>query len=160
MSTALPVTLATFPATRVAYMRYTGPFGAPVGQFWQTRMYPFMLAHQLLHSTRYGISLDDPEITEPARCRYDACVEVSADFVPTGDALIATLPGGRYAVCPFSGTSETIPDAWRAVLREWIPESGLQIDNRPLLEMYGPASTYDPATGVFTCDICLPVAPL
>ena len=42
----------------------------------------------------------------------------------------------------------------------WLPSSGLQLDARPCYEFYGPASRFDMATGVFDCDLCIPVAPL
>ena len=30
--------------------------------------------NNLLGRERYGISLDDPSVTKPTQCRYDACV--------------------------------------------------------------------------------------
>jgi AraC family transcriptional regulator len=45
-------------------------------------------------------------------------------------------------------------------LRDWLPSSRLQLDNRPCFEHYPKGSAYDPATGVFDCLICIPVAPL
>ncbi|HLL18493.1 MAG TPA: hypothetical protein VK439_06905 [Rubrivivax sp.] len=37
--------------------------------------------------------------------------------------------------------------------------SGLQLDNRPMLEHYPERSRFDPATGVFTSNLCIPVKP-
>lgn len=145
---------------RVAYMRHTGPYGDTISHFWQHDVAPWMAADGLMAQARYGISHDDPSITEPAQCRYDACVEVTADYVPSRHALITTLPGGRYAVMPFSGTTEQVFHAWASLLRDWLPRSRLQLDNRPCFEYYPQNSTYDPVSGVFDCQICIPVAPL
>ena len=145
---------------KVAYLRHTGPYGAPLGRFWQEEVYPWMLANQLLGRTRYGISQDDPGVTAPDQCRYDAAVAVNAPLAVPGKALTTTLPGGRYAVMPFSGTSVQIGAAWDQLLRDWLPASGLQLDGRAFLEHYGPDSSFDPATGVFTCELAVPVAPL
>jgi AraC family transcriptional regulator len=144
----------------VAYMRHTGPYGAPIAQFWQREVAPWMSADGLMGSARYGISHDDPSVTDAAQCRYDACVEVRAGYVPSGRALLTTLPGGRYGVMPFKGTSAQIFVAWRQLLGEWLPSSRLQLDNRPCFEHYPAGSIFDPETGVFDCEICIPVAPL
>ncbi len=47
-----------------------------------------------------------------------------------------------------------------AMLREWMPDSGMQLDARPFLEYYPTDATFDPKTGVSSCDIAIPVAPL
>ena len=146
---------------RVAYMRHVGPYGEPISRFWIQEVAPWMAADGLMGRARYGISHDDPSITDPAQCRYDACVEVAADYKPSAPrVLITTLPGGRYAVLPFKGTDQEVFRAWTHMLRDWLPASALQLDNRPCFEYYPPGSSYDPATGVFDCQICVPVAPL
>jgi len=58
----------------------------------------------LLDQPRYGISHDDPSITAPEKCRYDACVEAPATFVAAGASLMTTIPGGKYAA-HFKGIS-------------------------------------------------------
>ena len=144
----------------VAYHRHTGPYGKPLALFWQQTMYPWMQENSLLEQARYGISHDDPSITEPDRCRYDACVEVPPQFAQSRSVLTATIPGGRYAVLHFKGTAGEIGEAWNALLRDWLPSSGLQLDARPCFEYYPTDSSHDAQTGVFDCDICIPVAPL
>lgn len=144
----------------IAYLRHTGPYGEPVGLFWQQQYYPWALSHDLLGVPRYGIAHDDPAITAPAQCRYDACAEVPADFVVAGPVFKTTIPGGKYAMQRFKGTSTEINEAWRRLLRDWLPASGLQLDNRPCFEYYPLDAGYDPATGVFECDITIPVTPL
>jgi AraC family transcriptional regulator len=144
----------------VAYKRHTGPYGKPLSLFWQQTMYPWMQENSLLEQARYGISHDDPSITEPDRCRYDACVEVPPHFSQSRSVLTATIPGGRYAVLHFKGTAGEIGEAWNALLRDWLPSSGLQLDARPCFEFYPKDSSHDARTGVFDCDICIPVAPL
>jgi AraC family transcriptional regulator len=160
MPTTPQVTLIDRQPTTVAYLRYEGPPGEPISQFWQTVYYPWAATHGLLEQPRYGISHDDPGIATSHKLRYDACVEVPVDFKPSGNALMTTLPGGRYAAYRFKGTGAEFPAGWTALLRDWLPSSGLQLDNRPSFEYYGRDAAYDPTTGVMTCDICIPVAPL
>jgi AraC family transcriptional regulator len=142
----------------VAYLRHLGPYGASIERFWGETVYPWLVTHQLLGQPRYGISHDDPSLTDPAQCRYDACAEVPAGFVPAGAALKTTIDGGRYAVLGFKGTSDEIGAAWSALLRDWLPGSGLQLDNRPCFEYYPPGASWDPVSRVFDCEICIPVA--
>jgi AraC family transcriptional regulator len=147
------------PAT-IAYLRHVGPYGQELSHFWQDTVYPWMETNHLLGRPRYGISLDDPGITAPEKCRYDAAVEIEPGFVGAGQHLKTTLPGGKYAAASFRGTAAEIGDAWMALLRDWLPSSGLQLDARPLFEYYAPDMTMDQDTGAFQCDICIPVTTL
>jgi len=144
----------------IAYLRHTGAYGQPISAFWQNIVYPWMAANNQLGQPRYGISLDDPKVTAPSKCRYDAGIEARGKLAVPGDSQTTTVPGGQYAMTAFRGTVEQIGEVWDAMLREWLPKSGLQLDARPFLEYYGPDSSFDPKTGVFTCDIFIPVAPL
>ena len=146
--------------TPIAYRRHVGPYGAPIHAFWMNEVAPWMQTHHLHQRPRYGISHDDPSITDPAQCRYDAAVEADADFVPGAGAFVTTLPGGRYASMPFFGDLQAIGAAWQGLLRDWLAGSGLQLDARPCFEYYAPDARYEPETGCFACDIVIPVAPL
>ena len=158
--TPMNVTIVDRQPALVAYQRYTGPYGEPISRYWQETMYPWLRENSLLGQPRYGISHDDPSITDADRCRYDACVEIPSDFVPRGRALTATIPGGRYAILHFRGTVAKIGEAWNSLLRDWLPSSGLQLDARPCFEHYPTNARHDPETGVFECNICIPVSPL
>ena len=145
---------------KVTYLRHVGPYGQPLSEFWQLTVYPWMAANDQLGQPRYGISLDDPTITAPDKCRYDAAVEVRGKIVVLGDSQTTTIPGGQYAVTAFRGTVDQIGGIWEAMLRSWLPSSGMQLDARPFFEYYPTDATFDPKSGTFTCDIAIPVAPL
>jgi AraC family transcriptional regulator len=155
-----PVSVVTRQPVHVAYLRLTGPYGPAISAFWMHTVAPWMTQHGLWGATRFGVSLDDPQITAPDQCRYDACVEVPTDFVPTGGALLTTLPGGRYAVLTYDGPLASIGTAWDSIMRDWLPQSGMQLDGRPMFERYPVDGRYDPVTGMIQCEICIPVAPL
>jgi DNA gyrase inhibitor GyrI len=111
---------------------------------------PMACNQQPARNPRFGISHDDPSVTAPDKCRYDACVELPEGFVGTGKHLTTIIPGGKYAVSRFKGGVAEIGQAWATLLREWLPASG---DSRPPFEYYSRESTYDPRTGVFDCDL-------
>ena len=110
-------------------------------------------------SRGYGISLDDPGITAPGKLRYDAAVEVRADFVGAGEYQTTVIPGGKYAVARFRGNETRVGEAWNWLLRDWLPGSGMQLDSRPMFEHYPIDATYDRKTGEFDSEICIPVTP-
>ena len=156
----MEVTVIERPPAKVAYLRHVGPYGESISRFWQEVVYPWMVANSLLGQPRYGISHDDPTVTSPDQCRYDAGVEIKGPLAAPGKALTTVIPGGSYAVGRFQGGVAAIDKAWDHMLRIWLPDSGLQLDARPLFEYYPQDSTYDPVTGFFTCDIAVPVASL
>ena len=157
---AMKVTIIERPPVEVAYLRHTGPYGAGIGRFWMETVAPWMSTNNLRGRERFGIALDDPTVTAPAKCRYDACVQSDAKEMLSGDPGRKMIPGGKYAALAFEGTSDGIGAAWEALLRDWLPKSGLQLDSRPFFEHYPTDGRYNPKTGSFTCDICVPVAPL
>ena len=160
MEMPMKVRLIDCTPVNVAALRHVGPYGPGVAQFWQQRFYPFLSLHGLLGRPIYGISHDDPNIADPQKCRYDACVEVAADFVLPPGAHRTEIPGGRYATMAFRGTSGQVNDAWQSLMRDWLPDSGYQLDGRPTFEYYPPDASFDEATGVFSCEIVIPLAPL
>lgn len=160
MEVTMNVKLIDRQPVTVAYLRHLGPYGAPILQFWQDTVYPWLATSDLLGQPRYGISHDDPGVTTPDKLRYDAGVEVTPQFVPSGKAFKTTLPGGKYAVLDFKGSVAEVGAAWTALLRDWLPSSGLQLDARPCFEYYPQDAGYDPKSGVFECKICIPVTAL
>ena len=147
------------PAT-VAYLRHVGPYGREISDFWMTKVAPWMDTNGLFGKPRYGISHDDPGVVEAAKLRYDAAVEVPDDFAGAGDHQMTVIPGGDYAMASFKGTDKEIGEAWTWLVRDWLSDSGMQLDTRPTFEYYPVGATYDDATGEFECDICIPVTPL
>jgi AraC family transcriptional regulator len=142
---------------RVAYRRHTGPFGEHLIRFWRNHVAAWMAEHGVLDCPRYGVSLDDPAHTPAERCRYDACVELPPGL-SLPDAPEKMLAGGRYAVTAFKGTSSQIGEAWRIFMRECLARPDAHLDAaRPPFEHYPRGSSYDPRSGAFACELCLPL---
>jgi AraC family transcriptional regulator len=156
----MKVTIVDRQPTTVAYLRYVGPVGKPVSDFWITKVDPWMQTNGLYGRSRYGISHDDPGITAPEKVRYDAAVEVPENFVGAGDHQMTVIPGGKYAVGKFKGTDRQIGEAWDWLLRDWLPGSGMQLDSRPSFEHYPIDASFDQKTGEFESEICIPITPL
>lgn len=160
--TTMHIELKTFPAMRLAYLRNTGPYGPAVAQLWQ-RFAAWCGQQGYMNPRRkmYGISQDNPEITPPEKCRYDACIEVDDNFKPQGDIGVQNFGGGRYACGRFTGRpGNDVHDAWTHMFAVWLPQSGYQPDNNPALELYEEDFVVDPKTGAFSCWLCVPVRAL
>jgi AraC family transcriptional regulator len=142
---------------RLAYLRYTGPYGPGIGAFWNDVFNPWRAAHGLQNRTTYGIAQDDPRQTPPDQCRYDACVEVDERFVAEAPAATATLPGGRHATTRYRGDAGGINAAWGEFYAQALPASGLQVLPGACFERYAADFSADENTGVFECDLCVPV---
>lgn len=150
------------PDFHVAYMRNIGPYGpTQIPPLWQKLM-TWAQARGLAtpETLTLGISYDDPEVTPPEKCRYDACIVVPRDFRPEPAVNVKDIPGGKYAVYEFVGTSAQIMEPWRRIFSEWLPSSGYQPDDRPCYELYRADCYIDKSNGVFRCDLCVPVKPL
>lgn len=157
----MQVEIRTLAPQRIVYMRHIGPYGPGLTRFWSERFMPWVQAAGLPLRPSYGIGLDDPHITPPGHCRYDAAMQVDAEFVPPdGGASIRVLPGGRYAVARFEGTGAEIGPAWTELFRGWLPSSGLRCDDRPCFEYYGEPDCVDGASGRVRFEICIPVVEL
>lgn len=81
---------------------------------------------------------------------------LSAPLPETGLVERRSLPGGRYAVCRLQGSYALIDCTIGSLLRRWLPASGLDLDRRPLLELYrdrpGSVAVTDQTT-----DLLIPV---
>ncbi len=159
--TPMNVTVVNLPSHHVAYLRTVGPYGPEggVSALWM-KLARWAGARDLWTPDRIciGTAIDDPMVTEPEKCRYDAAIVVPAGFEPDGGVNVADVPGGKYAVAPFDGSSRDIGMAWKTLFGRWLPESGFQPEG-PCFEVYR-GEAWDVKNDRFRCDLCIPVKPL
>ena len=73
------VNVKTMPAQKVAYMRHVGAYGPEgIGALW-TRLLRWAEARDLWTAERvcYGVVHDNPHVTAPEKCRYDAAIAIA-----------------------------------------------------------------------------------
>lgn len=140
---------------RVACQRYCGPLGEPLSRFWRVIVMPWLAEHGLLDCPRYGVTLDDPRLTPSDRVRYDACVELPPGL-SLPDGVEATIAGGRHAVTSFKGTSAQIGVAWSVFVAAALAH-GKPDPRRHAYEHYPRGAVFDSRTGLFGCELCLPL---
>ena len=160
--TSMDVTVKNLPLYHVAYLRTVGPYGPGGGipSLW-LKLARWAQARDLWTPDRLciGTAIDDPMVTDPDKCRYDAAIVVPAGFEPDGGVNVTDVPGGKHAVAAFDGSSHEIGAAWKALFGRWLPESGYQPEG-PCFEAYRGEEAWDAKHDRFRCDLCIPVKPL
>jgi AraC family transcriptional regulator len=157
------VRIVTLPTYRVACMRYTGPYGAAgIPRLWE-RLRRWR-AGALDESTAgkpnaicLGIAYDNPNIADPATCRYDACLPVSRSFKPHRQVGMQEVAGGRYAVYDFVGPPEALVATWDRIFGNWLPDSGFEADDKPCIELFRSTTGPDPSRRPIEAELCLPI---
>lgn len=121
----------------VLYVRRTGPYyQASEGAF--GALCGFAGPRGLLGPDTWvlGISHDDPDVTEGAKLRFDACVSVAREVEVAGEVARKTIPGGRYAVFLHEGPYEALKKTYDRIFRDWLPGSGQQLREECGFERY------------------------
>jgi AraC family transcriptional regulator len=105
-----------------------------------------------------AISYDDPEITPLAKCRYQACLTVPSSLAVDTRANLMDIPEKLCAVCRLALDPHEFPLAYRAIYRDWLPDSGFMLSNLPPYEIIYNAPEVDPLSK-YIFDLCIPVEP-
>ncbi|MCA9897620.1 MAG: AraC family transcriptional regulator [Ardenticatenaceae bacterium] len=121
----------------VLFVRKTGPYSEASAAAFAALM-PFAYRHKLIHpSTQMiGISHDSPDITDPDKLRYDACLTLDQAVEPQGEFGVQTIAGGRYALFVHKGAYELFDETYRLVFGQWLAHSGEQLRDAPIFERY------------------------
>lgn len=88
----------------------------------------------------FAISHDHPGLTPPAQCRYDACAALPAGAAapPLPSVRVAS---GCFAIYPVEGPEPSILSQYLEFFTLWMPQSGYEPANFPVLEHYLPGSS-------------------
>ncbi|MGY3689693.1 AraC family transcriptional regulator [Vibrio coralliilyticus] len=139
-----------FEATKLAYIRVTGPYGEGY-QEPSSRLYQWAGMKGLAENTCIFIFHDNPEITPNDKCRTDICLMVPEDTEVPGNIELQDFPGGDYAVMRQKITESTqYSKAWDDLMSNVI-NSGMENDDRPCFELY---HSYDPVTQHSDVSFC------
>ncbi len=164
-SNTMNVEVMEKPAYRVAYLRHIGPYASEtIGPVWgRLRAWAGQCGLLRPGVPGFGVSWDNPEVTPPEYCRYDACIairpEVDALELAEAGISVQTLPGGLYAEYRSMIPCDGFFRAWNDMYTRWLPASGWQCDDRPGYELYHDMLG-GPPEGPWDVGICVAVRPL
>jgi AraC family transcriptional regulator len=111
----------------------------------------------------FGQYLDDPATVSPQALRAAACLTpppallLSVDELEARGFVHGELAAGRYAAIVHQGPYQGLAEAWNWLLQVWLPASGEQFGQRPLLDeaLIGP---HDVAPEAWRTRLLLPLA--
>jgi DNA gyrase inhibitor GyrI len=138
----------------IAYMRRIGAYGIECKTVMeQLKSWARKTNNMKEDSVVLGIALDNPEITIPESCRYDACIVVSDKFHTDNSQIsIRKLSGGKYCIFTVCHTTESIQKAWLTMFTD-LSILGYNIDySRPIIERYAVKMIRKNL-----CEICVPI---
>lgn len=153
----MQVEIVTFPETRVAVIRHRGP---PALEHDSVRkLVAWKLERRLLDQARYrmyGLHYTDPRSVESSDHRVDFCLSYDDPVEPNSMGVAEmTIPAQRCARARDIG-SRLDNQAARYLYDVWLPRSGEQIADQPLIFHYvnvGPAVAQSDAI----TDVYLPL---
>ena len=85
---------------------------------------------------RFAFAYDNPTVTPVGKCRYDASIVIDGNIIVNSPFASSEIPKGKYAVLYFKGLPEEAIRAQLSIYSDWLPDSGFEPDNFPLLERY------------------------
>ena len=158
------VEVKDMPELEVAYVRHIGPYQGDSELFASLfeKLMTWAGPRGLIRfpeTQMMTVYYDDPEITEDAKLRVDACITVPVNTPVEGEIGRMAIPGGKYAVAHFELKDDEYGDAWNTLFGGWLPESGYQPADGPSYELYLNDPKQHPE-GKCIVDICVPVKPL
>ena len=107
-----------------------------------------------------GLVYDDPEITAKERLRYDACLALPPEAIPSElpeRSVRRSVPAGRYAVARHRGPYEGLLETYVTLLGCWLPSRNVELADEPVVEIYlnEPSET---APADLLTDVCVRIA--
>ena len=152
------VTVQALPALQLLAVEHRGSY-MEIGQAFE-RLFGTLAAHGLARPgmRTLGLYHDDPDAIDQAALRSHAAVGGAADpgaALPPGLQRI-TLPPARCAVLRHQGPYSSMRAAYRWLFGTWLPRSGFDVADGPIVEDYLNNPRHVPPTELRT-DICLPL---
>lgn len=161
---AMKVEIKELPGYRLAYVRQTGPYGPALQEAWM-RITEWAGKNNVLapDTAALGISWDNPALTPPERCRYDACVLLPEDFQADEQALaqhgvsVQRLDAGPYACYRRPTRMDEYFQAWSELFGVWLPQSGYECLGAGFEYYHPPLSCDDNPDFAMDVSFCIPV---
>lgn len=132
----MQVSIVMFPETRVACISHLG--SPALEHETAKKLIAWKIEHRLLDQARYrsyGLHHADPR-TDPDRYRVDFCLSFDGEVAPNPQGIASmTIPAMRCALARDIG-SRLDNQAAKYLYDVWLPQSGEQIADRPLVIHY------------------------
>ncbi len=130
------------PEIRLAYIRRMGAYylDRNEGECTFDRLIAWAKSRGLWRddSTIMGVCPDNSAVTPPQYCQYDVGLVVEDGVRADEQVCIQTLPEMTMAIMETRGSAKTGRAAWRYMISQWLPASGLERANHDYFEITMP----------------------
>jgi AraC family transcriptional regulator len=153
---AMNADVREMPEYNVAYVRKIGPYTKETCEPAFVELMQWAGPRNYVGPSKIlAIYWDNPDVTAPEMCRFDACIIVPDGTVPSGQIYIQKISGGPYAVCHFEMKPNDIHQAWEDAFK-WLCDTGYETNDKPCYELYHNNAAEHPE-GKWIFDICIPL---
>lgn len=150
--------IKSIPNKKVAFIRTFGNYGdEKTGRAWN-ELFKFGQKHNLLnvHTELFGISYDNPEISDSNNCEYNACISIEKRITPNGEIGVKEIKGGKFAVFAFKGEYSNFSIIYQLIFKEWLFKSKYELRDSELFDKYL-NSLIDTEPSDLTTEIYIPI---
>ncbi len=126
------------PDFNLLFIRRCGNYTQSSSEAWQA-MIRFMEDNHLdrMKIRHFGISHDDPAVTDEGKLRYDAAIAAPQGIKEKGEVGRQILKGGRYAIFTHLGSYDKLAETFNRIFLKWLPQSQETFDEtRPVFCEY------------------------
>ena len=86
--------------------------------------------------TRFGMSIDNPDVTPASKYRYDFALKINKQFKPEDVIEIGEIPKALYATIHCKGNITEVAKAWDYLYKSWLPNSNCVPIHYPAIEEF------------------------
>ncbi len=150
--------IKVIPNKKVAFIRVFGNYEKEkIGKAWTT-LFQFGKENSLLNKQTelYGISYDNPEISDNENYEYNACISIENNIDPNCEIGMKEIKGGKFAVFAFKGEYSNFNLIYQLIFKEWLFKSNYELRNAELFDRYL-NSLIDTQPSDLTTEIYLPI---
>lgn len=150
------VTIRDIPPQSALTVEHRGSF-MQIGQAFE-RLFGWLAVRNLIGPKLRLIGLyhEDPDVVDEADLRAQAGIILEADIAPEPPVSRTALGGGRYAVLRYRGPYADMKAAYLWLFGKWLPQSGEEAADGPVIEEYLNNPRDTAPTDLLT-EICLPL---
>ena len=156
-----PTRIRTLRSLPVLFQRHVGPYDEVPPSAWRDVQAAAARRQIPTQGMLLGVAHDAPGLTEPARCRFDACIVVdgpaAAAWRPTNGVGVQVLPGGPFATTTYVGPYTGLAEAYRAIVDRIAARTPpVELVGLPAIESYH-TTVINPEASLNETEIALPV---
>jgi len=140
----------------VVYVRTTGEYGKDKFDKVWAELSDYIKENKLfyLEIESFGISYDDPSVTDKDKCRYEACFTIKQPINPKGNIGTKTILGGKFAIFSYKGNIENWGAIYNYIFDHWLINSSYELRNEPVMEKYLTTTNKE---NILNLEIYLPI---